>query len=317
MGNITVRNMFSVTEIPTSNGILQFREEHLTGFRCRISPERLKRHIDQELYLNTDPGDCPFCPENILSVTPTFSDGNRIIRGESVTFPNLYPFGERHSVTVITKKHFVETFSRGQVIDALSGQTEALLRADGYPSINWNFLPSAGASLVHPHLQGISDHRPSLITERYFHASKTYFNATRKNYWDVIRELERESDRYLFGDEILWSAHSVPLGEREVRAILPISTLTEFGSYLDSLADGILKILALYRKLGTCAFNMAIFFDKAGNNNGFCAFCSFISRINPNPSSTSDSAFMERLHMEPVILTLPEDLGNYFRMEVR
>jgi hypothetical protein len=40
-----------------------------------------------------------------------------------------------------------------------------------------------------------------------------------------------------------------------------------------------------------------------------------ISRINPNPSSTSDSAFMERLHLEPVILTLPEDIGNFYKKE--
>ncbi len=26
-----------------------------------------------------------------------------------------------------------------------------------------------------------------------------------------------------------------------------------------------------------------------------------------------DSAFMERLHLEPIILTLPEDLGALFR----
>jgi len=29
----------------------------------------------------------------------------------------------------------------------------------------------------------------------------------------------------------------------------------------------------------------------------------------------SDSAFMERLHLEPVILTLPEDLADIFRNE--
>ena len=63
-------------------------------------------------------------------------------------------------------------------------------------------------------------------------------------------------------------------------------------------------------QLGTDAFNMSLFFDKSGSDHGFRAFCSMISRINPNPSSTGDSAFMERLHLEPVIMTLPEDIGN-------
>ena len=85
---------------------------------------------------------------------------------------------------------------------------------------------------------------------------------------------------------------------------------------IDSLAQGILEVLSLYRKLGTHAFNMAIYF-AIEKTEEFSAFCSLISRINPNPLSTSDSAFMERLHNEPIILTLPEDLGRYYRNEGR
>jgi UDPglucose--hexose-1-phosphate uridylyltransferase len=85
--------------------------------------------------------------------------------------------------------------------------------------------------------------------------------------------------------------------------------------YVNLLAHGILEILSLFRKLNTYAFNMSIFFDKKGEDHGFCAFCSLISRINPNQLSTSDSAFMERLHLEPVIMTLPEDLGKFYKKE--
>jgi UDPglucose--hexose-1-phosphate uridylyltransferase len=307
--------MFTVREVTTSKGILQYREEHYTGLRCRISPDRLNRHIDQELYMPAGSAECPFCRDNIFSVTPVFSNGNRIIQGESVTFPNLFPFGEGHVVTVITNDHCVEFFTRQQIIDALSGQIEALRQTNGYASINWNYLPSSGASLVHPHMQGLSDSRPSRIIDQYLLAGKQYLREHNRNYWRAVKDEEKVSDRYLFGDEILWSAHAVPVGEREVRGILPVSCIDELENYVDLLARGILEILALYRKLGTHAFNMAIFFDKAGEKNGFFAFCSIISRINPNQFSISDSAFMERLHLEPIILTLPEDLGKYYRTE--
>jgi UDPglucose--hexose-1-phosphate uridylyltransferase len=307
--------MFSVTEVATPKGTLEYRQEDLTGLRCRISPDRLKRQIDQTLSIPTMSDGCPFCPDTVLTVTPTFPDGSRILIGESVTFPNLYPFGEGHVVTVITNEHFVETFTRQQIVDALRGQTMALLPGCGYASINWNFLPSAGASLLHPHMQGLSDSRPSAIVERYLSASRKYRTMHGRSYWDAVRADERSSDRYLFGDEILWSAHAVPIGEREVRGILPVTSLNEFEGYIDLLARGILEILSLYRKLGTYAFNLSLFFDKAGADNGFSAFCSIISRINPNPYSTSDSAFMERMHLEPVILTLPEELGRYYRKE--
>ncbi len=307
--------MFSVREVVTSRGTLQYRTEHLTGLRCRISPDRLKRQIDRSFSLSSNADGCPFCRDAVMTVTPTFPDGNRIIRGESVTFPNLFPFGEGHIVTVLTREHAVVTFSRQQVVDALLAQVEALRLTDGYASINWNFLPSAGASLVHPHMQGLSDSHPTRITDIYIDASEQYRKKQGRNYWDALREQERSSDRYLFGEEILWSAHAVPVGEREVRGILPISTLDEMENYADLMARDILEIISLYRKLGTYAFNMSIFFDKSGNDHGFRAFCSMISRINPNPSSTSDSAFMERLHLEPVIMTLPEDLGKFYKKE--
>lgn len=307
--------MFSVREVVTSRGTLQYRTEHLTGLRCRISPDRLKRQIDQSLYLPSKAEGCPFCSDAVMTVTPTFPDGNRILRGESITFPNLFPFSEGHVVTVITREHAVVTFSRQQISDALIAQIEALRRIDGYASINWNFLPSAGASLVHPHMQGLSDSHPSRIVDAYFSASRQFREKQGRNYWDAVKEQERSSDRYLFGDEILWSAHAVPVGEREVRGIMPISTLGELENYADLLARGILEIISLYRELGTYAFNMSVFFDKNGKDHGFRTFCSMISRINPNPSSTSDSAFMERLHLEPVIMTLPEDLGKFYKRE--
>jgi UDPglucose--hexose-1-phosphate uridylyltransferase len=305
--------MFTISEIAVGTGILQYREEHYTGLRCKISPERVKRHIDQSMPPHADSSGCPFCPENVSVVTPTFADNSRIIRGESVTFPNLFPFAEWHTVTVITRQHMALEFTPQQISDALYAQIETLQRFDGYPSINWNFLPSAGASLLHPHMQALSDRRPSPIAECYLNAGMRYRKDHNESYGDGVKRQERDSERYLFGDEIFWYAHPVPLGEKEIRGILPISEIGDLGSYVDQLAKDLLTVISLYRKLGTYSFNMSIFFDKIGGDHGFSAFCSFISRINPNPQSTSDSAFMERLHREPVILTLPEDLGKYYR----
>ena len=305
--------MFSMTEVSTPKGIIQYREELYTGFRCRISPDRSKRHVLQPLPAYLDAGDCPFCPDRILTVTPVFPDGMRILRGESITFPNMFPFGRGHVVTVITKEHRVEKFSRTQMTDALDSQREALLQYDGYASINMNYLPSAGASMYHPHMQGLSDVQPSQVLKKYLEAGAKYQKLCGRNYWESLVEEECRSGRYLFGEEIIWSAHAVPCGEREVRGILPVTSIEELESYTDLLAEGIVEILSVYRSLGTYAFNLSVFFGKSGVDNEFRAFCSLISRINPNPASMSDSAFMERLHGEPVIMTLPEEMGELYR----
>ncbi|KUL02959.1 MAG: Galactose-1-phosphate uridylyltransferase-like protein [Methanoculleus marisnigri] len=306
--------MFTTHEIRTGRGILQYRRESLTGIRCRISPIRVDRQIDAAPALPSSRDGCPFCPDAIESSTPTFQDGSRLRCGESVTFPNLYPFAACHVVTVITPDHTAGRFDRRCLADAISGTAEALARSSGYASINWNYLPSAGASMIHPHLQGIADPEPTRLADLYISAGRRYLADHGRVYWDDLVEHERCSERLLFEDEIFWSATPVPLGEREVRGVLPVSTLAEFGPYVEPLADGILRIIAFYRSLGTHAFNASIFFDAPGRaGRGHRAFCSIIARLNPNSLSMCDSAFMERLHLEPVILTLPESLGALFR----
>jgi UDPglucose--hexose-1-phosphate uridylyltransferase len=304
--------MFTVTKIPGKTHALELREELLTGQRCKISPERLNRRLDVQFRPPAPPDNCPFCPDQIGAVTPTFSDGKRINIGESITFPNLFPFAEWHTVTVVTRDHYREEFSKSEIRDALLGQVASLERVPGYKSINWNYLPSAGASIAHPHLQGMADRRPPALAEKYIAAGGAYALRTGRSYWEDLKNHERETPRYLFGDELFWYAHFVPLGEREVRCIMPFSCFDEFVSFVDDFTTGLLTMIRLYHSLGTYAFNLSAFFDREKNNH-FSAFCSMISRINPNPSSISDTAFMERLHLEPVILTPPEDVGSSFR----
>jgi UDPglucose--hexose-1-phosphate uridylyltransferase len=305
--------MFDIEQIDVSGGILQYRREHLTGLRCRISPERIKRGIGQHYSLASPPVECPFCPDRVREETPVFEDGTRIEIGESITFPNLYPFAECHTVTVISHAHEVERFSVRQLSDALLGQIESLKRHGGYASINWNYLPSAGASIAHPHLQGISDRSPSALAGCYLAGCSRYHARYGTIYSDDLLAHEVAAGRYLFGDEIPWIASAVPLGEREVRGLLPIRTLEEAEPYTDCIAEGMLEIIDLYRDTGSMAFNASIFFEQPGCGSGFRSFCSLIARINPNPWSTSDSAFMERLQLEPVILTLPEAFAAHYR----
>ncbi|MDT8358413.1 MAG: galactose-1-phosphate uridylyltransferase, partial [Methanomicrobiaceae archaeon] len=293
--------MFSIHEIKGREGVIQYRREHLTDLRCRVSTERIKRGLDTPFVPAPPPPDCPFCPGRVMQETPTFPNGSRITVGESITFPNLYPFAKVHTVTVITKAHSVKSFTRQQIADALRGQCASLKDAHGFPSINWNSLPSAGASIMHPHLQGIVDDAPTAIGDRYLRGSRRYAREKGRNYWEDLVSHERRAGRYLFGDGIAWLAGAVPLGEREIRAVLPVQTLQEFERCIDEFSEGLVRVLSFYASLGTRAFNLSIFFDEEEGDTGFSAFCIMIARINPSPASISDTAFMERLHLEPVI----------------
>lgn len=306
--------MFVIEERQNGAFPIQYRRERLTGLSCTVSPGRLLRGLDAPSSALPPASDgCPFCPELLEAETPTFADGTRIRRGECVVFPNRYPFSERHTVAVICRSHAVDRLTPRQLADALEAVAESLEGAPGYPSINWNYLASAGASMPHPHLQGLADRSPSHLQRLYVVASARYRTRCGRRYRDDLLEHETETDRWIFGGEVPFVASAVPLGEREVRGLLPVGTLAEAGPYFRPLADGVCRVLDLYRSYGTQAFNLALFFDRPGTDRGFSAFCSVIARINPNPSSISDSAFMERLHQHPVVLTLPEELGPRYR----
>ncbi len=302
---------FSQQTIPSSSGsAILYRREFATGISSRISPFRGTRGINTgaspPTYHHEDPT-CPFCRAQIFSSTKGFSDGNWITKGESVTFPNLYPFADRHTVTVITEAHMVNSFTSRQLSDALFGSAESLLDYPGYPSIHWNFLPSAGASILHPHMQGIADRHPVSLCADYLAASA---QSASGDYWEIVREEEAGGSRHLFGEEVFWYTNPVPIGECEIRGILPIRTIEDLFSLTDTLGNDIRRIIDIYHALGSYAFNMGIFFQKTGSSgyDGMCAFCTMIARINPNPQSISDSAFMERICREPVVMTLPEDI---------
>jgi UDPglucose--hexose-1-phosphate uridylyltransferase len=306
--------MYRIYRHEHNTGVIEFRIENLTGISSRISPERLKRGIGIVTVPVYSSEDCPFCPSRIDEMTPVFPDGSKIRVGESVTFPNLYPFATYHVVTVITRDHNVTAFTPGQLSNALSGQVLALKDKPGYKSINWNYLPSAGASLPHPHMQGLVDPRPDSLLLRYLNGSKQYFKDKGRSWWSDLKNEEENSTRSLHGLNFFWYANPVPIGEKELRCILPVTTISDFNQYIRKFSDDLVRILGFYNYMGNAALNMSIFFGEREDSAYFSAFGIIIARINPNPLSTSDTAFMERLHFEPVIMTLPEEIGSVWEI---
>jgi len=183
----------------------------------------------------------------------------------------------------------------------------------GYVSINWNYLPSAGASLPHPHLQGLTDVVPDTLPNAYIKGSEEYYHLHGRSWWDLLRESESKSERCLSGTNLFWYAHHVPIGEKEIRCILPGVTISDFQSSVFLFAKDLLRIIEFLQDMGHGAWNMSIFFGTDKEREYFSGFASIVARINPNPLSTSDTAFMEKLHLEPVIMTLPEELGSIWR----
>jgi len=305
--------MFQTSRHEHGSGFIEFRIDTLTGLKARICPERLKRGIGVPDIPVYSPEGCPFCAGMVTEVTPVFPDGSRLTIGESITFPNLYPFASYHIVTVMTRDHQVRSFTRDQMYDALMAQIQVMENQPGYVSINWNFLPSAGASLPHPHLQGLADPVPDTLPMKYIERSRDYFQKHTRSWWSELCEHEAASERFLDGLSLFWYAPPVPVGEKEIRCVLPGVTVSDFKKSVRSFSDDLVRVLAFYQDIGHGAWNLSVFFGTDKERDYFSAFAILIARINPNSLSTSDTAFMEKLHLEPVILSLPEDIGALWR----
>ncbi len=311
---------------------IEIRKDPLTGRRCRINIDRSRRPKQvstgtDELaqFFKSSRAKCFFCPENIEKMTPTFVGTlpERIKMGASWLFPNLFPFAGFHAVAVFSSDHHLELnrFSPKLIGNCLKASLEyfRLIKAQHpearYWSINWNYMPPAAASIVHPHLQVIADPDPSQNTLQLLDASKSYHDKRRRNYWRDLAEVEQQKGERFIGriGSVSWLASFAPQGNREVQGIFSnISSLDQLGEKeLNELSTGLSFILRGYYSCGVKSLNMATFSAPCDEDLSDFFLLNFrlISRPFPACLYVSDNGFMETLHREPIIETIPEDLS--------
>jgi len=156
---------FEPNERPT-----EIRVDPLTGQTARLlhfpirmlSKPDLEETVERSLQFG-----CPFCPQMIESVTPKFppnlSEKERIRCGSAVLFPNMFPYDTFSAVAIFSDAHFMplgdfepellrDGFRASQEYLASVGATEP--EASRYCTINWNYMPLAGGTIIHPHRVG-------------------------------------------------------------------------------------------------------------------------------------------------------------------
>ncbi len=153
---------------------------------------------------------CPFCRPQVMSKTPQFppefAPSGRLARGDSILFPNLFPYGSYSAVSLIDNNHFVEigTASLSSYVNSflncdeylrqvLAGDSQAI-----YMSITQNHLPSAGGSLLHPHLQVHAD-KVAANNHRFLQERATRYFAETRSYLfsDYLRYEKKDVARYI------------------------------------------------------------------------------------------------------------------------
>ncbi|MDY6793581.1 MAG: galactose-1-phosphate uridylyltransferase [Thermodesulfobacteriota bacterium] len=262
--------------------LIEIRTNPITRRTCRIAYSRIDEKEAGTDRLPQPPPDanntseCPFCRPGVNSKTPQLlpeiSPERRLVHDESILFPNLFPYGSYSAVSLFDNQHFVEI---GQA--SLSSYTGSFLNCSKYfdrvlsndpdaiyMAITQNHLPSAGGSLLHPHLQ-INADRLAPNHHRFIgKRALSYYNQTGACLFsDYLAHEKKDGSRYIGNTGAWqWVASFAPEGFFEIWGIFPQKT--SFRQLADSdwqdLAKGVLNTQRFYRSFCRNGYNLGVLF---------------------------------------------------------
>lgn len=265
---------------------IEVRRNPITGRTCRITISRAEEREPGAAALPDPPpfaadrSGCPFCPERLTAHTPQlvpeFYRGGRLQRGQSILFPNLFPYGSYSAVSLFDDRHFVEigTAPPDSYAQCFLNCRDYLLRilqhdpAAVYMAITQNHLPSAGGSLLHPHLQLQAD--PVASNHHRFLESRasTYLRAAGARIFSDYFEHERKDASRYIGRTGSWEwlAAFAPEGFFEIWGILPGVTSIRQAEAEDwrALARGVIQAQKFYRSLKRNGYNLGLLLVEDG-----------------------------------------------------
>lgn len=269
--------------------LIEIRTNPITGRTCRITYSRgEEREPGTESLPGPPPsaGDrdkCPFCSAMLTASTPRLTTElwppGRMTRGSSTLFPNLYPYGRYSAISLFDGQHFVEIGMAGlqSYIDSFLNCRAYLLRVLAtdpgavYMAITQNHLPSAGGSLLHPHLQVQADRTPSNYQRFLQSRAAEHRRQFGTRLFSDYLSMENETGQRYIGatGPWRWLAAFAPEGFFEIWGILPgITTLRKTTEYhWEALTQGVQCCQRYYRSLGRNGYNMGLLFFEDGSDD--------------------------------------------------
>ncbi|MFH0941415.1 MAG: hypothetical protein V1823_00080 [Chloroflexota bacterium] len=315
---------------------IELRSDPLTGkpaFIYRLSDTTVPRKdlgavIEKSLGM-----DCPFCPGKIETATPKFVaelvPEGRLRVGQTVIFPNLRSYAPYSAVAVISRQHFValNEFGRKMLTDALIGCQQYLKRVRDYDPkaenfyVGWNYMPPAGGSVVHPHLQPEATYQPPPYQKELLEASSRYYRDNGTCFWTDLLEAEKARDeRYVASTgSVAWLVPFAPRSRvLDVMALFPRrwSFFDIPEAELGDFADGLLSVFQYMHDRNYYSFNLLLVSGREGDAH-FWTQARLVARMTFLDIEASDCCYQEMLQDIRFSARYPEEvcreLKKYFR----
>jgi galactose-1-phosphate uridylyltransferase len=292
------------------------REDPLTGRQARVVRDNfpLPEATPDVSAVVEDDEDCFFCPGTVEAATPTYADleVDRGSRGEATSFPNLNPYGGHSNVVVVTEDHYrpLEEFSPDVLADALALALEYVADVMGATdatraSVNMNFLPSAGSSIVHPHMQTLVDDRGTNALRERLDGARIYAETQEADYYTDLVAAEADGDRHAGRTgAVEWLAPFAPTHHRHLVGVAPdVGVPGPDDEVVGDFATGMAGVLEYYASLGLNSFNMAL---SVTEDEALPPVMDLVARSAFEEFYWSDSPFFVTLHDEGVVDVAPE-----------
>lgn len=278
-----------------------------------------------EVAKQTEGKNCPFCRENVFKLTPLFPKDivpeGRITNGEAVVAPNLFPYSKYNGVTIMSEKHYVrlDDFPVKIIADAFRASqyyVESVLNNEEKSlsvSINWNYLPHSGGSIIHPHLHVIVSESSTNYQMKFDKKAERFYDREGEQYLNKLYDVEKERGERWIGElgNVAWLHAYAPKSHNDFIAIFrdkqSIHDIKE-QDWTD-FATGLQAVFATLTEQGLASFNMVMHFSQEGSP----VHARFIPRLVLNELGTSDINFFQSLHQEPLIYKVPENIAELAR----
>jgi UDPglucose--hexose-1-phosphate uridylyltransferase len=312
---------FSLDEIP-----FEIRFDPLTGQTGRVyafpyePPER--PDLEQKIQRSKEIF-CPFCPESVKGSTPLFPKEfipeGRINEGDATLIPNLIPFDTYAAVSIISAEHYLGMgdLTPERLKDSFSAALSFIQRVGDFDprvqffSINWNYMPDSGSSLVHPHLQVNCGYVPTTYYRLQIEGCRRYLDENGKDFWKDFMSAEKKSGERFIAEigPTFWVMSFVPQTFLpDVWCIFPdYYSLIQLGmGELGAFLEGLSRVIQYFGHKNIPSFNMAIFSHK--QDGDFRINAKICPRLLPRPIGNSDQAYLQVIHKESSTVRPPESL---------
>lgn len=272
---------------------------------------------------------CPFCSENVLKMTPVFSKEivkeGRIFQGDAVLFPNLFPYSKHNGVVVFSAQHYVQLgeFTAPLIKDAFLAAQQYISNVVAtdpevkFASINWNYLPSSGGSILHPHLHVIISESPTNYQALTLEKGHAFTADTGNEYFNELYEAEKtNSDRWI-GEkgDVAWIHAFAPKSHNDLIGIFTNSNnvydISEEDWY--NFSEGLTAIFAGFIEQGFSSFNLSLHVP-VDQRSKQPVHVRLIPRLTLGQLGTSDINFFQALHQEPLTYKAPEEIAKKMRI---